>query len=138
MFSVHQMATGSHFGCPKIALDLISRHFRSMRNFYILKCYPKIAFFAISVQYVILTFGIFFHKLLDAWRSLESALLAISDKYATFGEFLDILFAKWSLSVAVGHFGWLKHTFKRISRHFRSIRYFYCIFLSQNGRQRAT
>ena len=27
------MATGGHFGCPKITFDRISGHFRSIRNF---------------------------------------------------------------------------------------------------------
>ena len=30
---VYKMAAGRHFGSPKITLDHISRHFRSMRNF---------------------------------------------------------------------------------------------------------
>ena len=33
-FFVHKMAAGGHFGLPKIAFDHISRHFRSIRNFF--------------------------------------------------------------------------------------------------------
>ena len=29
----YKMATGGHFGCPKITFDLISDHFRSIHNF---------------------------------------------------------------------------------------------------------
>ena len=30
------MAAGGHLGCPKITFDLISRHFRLIRNFFFL------------------------------------------------------------------------------------------------------
>ena len=33
-YFVHKMAAGGHFGCPKITFDRISRHFRSIRNFF--------------------------------------------------------------------------------------------------------
>ena len=32
---VHKMAAGDHFGWPKITFDRISRHYRSIRNFYL-------------------------------------------------------------------------------------------------------
>ena len=32
-FIFNKMAAGGHFGCPKITFDLISGHFRSIRNF---------------------------------------------------------------------------------------------------------
>ena len=112
------MAAGSHFGCPKITLyhisyggpfwmsekitfDLISGHFRSIRNF------------------------IFFWKFLTKWlpsaildvrNSLWIAFLAILDQY----RFL-IFFKIFEKMADVGHFGCLNFTFDHISGHFRSI-----------------
>ena len=37
------MATGGHFGCPKITFDHSSCHFRSIRNFFFLKFLDKMA-----------------------------------------------------------------------------------------------
>ena len=97
------MATGSHFGCPKITsyhfrsipqflflwifgcLKLtfggISGHFRSIRTFLFLQnCILdvrnslSIAFLAISDRSAIL----------DVWNSLSIAILAISDRYRIF------------------------------------------------------
>ena len=34
LFFVHNMAASGHVGSPKITFDRISRHFRSLRNFY--------------------------------------------------------------------------------------------------------
>ena len=48
--------------------------------------------------------------ILDDRKSLSNAFLHISDQYATFFD--------------LGHFGWPKITFNRISRHFRSIHNF--------------
>ena len=61
------MAAGGHFGCPKITFDLISGHFRSIRNFYFFEIFDKIA----DVNH------------LDVRNSLSIAFLAISDRYAT-------------------------------------------------------
>ena len=63
------MAAGSHFGWPKITFDRISRHFRSICNFYF--------------------FWFFFTKwlpaaILDDRKSLLIVFLAISYQYATF------------------------------------------------------
>ena len=33
-FKFYKMAASGHFGCPKITFDLISGHFRSIRNFF--------------------------------------------------------------------------------------------------------
>ena len=37
------MAAGGHFGCPKITFDHSSCHFRSIRNFFLLKFLDKMA-----------------------------------------------------------------------------------------------
>ena len=63
----HKMAAGGHFGLAKIAFDRISRHFRSILNFFL----------------------IFFHKMSAGahfgWpKSLSITFLTISDPYATF------------------------------------------------------
>ena len=95
------MAAGGHFGWPKITFDRISRHFRSMRNFFIFvftKWLPA--------------------AILDGGKSLLIAFLAISDQYATL-----IFFHKMAAS---GHFGLPKIAIDHISRHFRSIRNFIC------------
>ena len=86
-----------------------------------------IAFLTIADQYAtFLFFWFFFTKwplaaILDDRKSLLIAFLAISDQYPTL-----IFFTKWPLAAMAsgGHFGWLKITFNRISRHFRSIRNF--------------
>ena len=125
-----------HFGWPKITFDRISRHFRSIRNFYF--------------------FDLFFTKwlpatILDDRKSILIFFHAISDQYAT----LIFLFTKWlpfwmtenrfrshfspfqintqlwfflfnfHKMAAGGHFGWTKITFECISRHFRSIHNFF-------------
>ena len=134
------MAAVGHFGLPKINFNHISRYFRSIHNYYF--------------------FGFFFTKwplaaILDDWKSLLIAFLAISYQYATF--VFDFFFTKWPLAAILddrkwlliaflaisdqyttliyldffhkmafgGHFGWPKITFDRISRHFRSIRNFF-------------
>ena len=104
-FIFHKMAAGGHIGLPKITFDRISRHFRSILNFYL--------------------FLILFTKwlpgaILDDRKSLSIGFLVISDQYATL-----IFFHKMA---AGGHFGLPKITFDRISRHFKSIRNFYFYF----------
>ena len=37
------MAAGGHFGCPQVTFDRISGHFRSIRNFLLLKFLDKMA-----------------------------------------------------------------------------------------------
>ena len=101
------MAAGGHFGWPKITFDCISRHFRSIRNF-------------------------FFHKMADnghfGWPKITFE--CISCHFRSIRNFYLFIFLKMA---AGGHFGWPKITFDCISRHFRSIRNF---FFSQNGWQR--
>ena len=94
------MATGAHFGYPKITFGRISGHFRSIRNFFL----------------------IFFTKwlpsaILDGRNSLWITFLAILDQY----RFYFLFFYKMAAS---GHFGCSKITFDLISAHFRSIRNF--------------
>ena len=38
-----KMAAGGHFGCPQITFDRISSHFRSIRNFFFLIFFDKMA-----------------------------------------------------------------------------------------------
>ena len=75
--------------------------------------------------------------ILDDRKSLSIAFLAISDQYATF-IFLFFLNGRrrtfWKSDL--GHFGWPKITFDRISRHFRSIHNFFFWFFFLNGRRR--
>ena len=65
--------------------------------------------------------------ILDEQKSVSNAFLAISDQYATF--FFWFFFQNgrrppfWKS--LLGHFGWPKITFDRISRHFRSIHNFF-------------
>ena len=87
------------FGSPKITFDRISRHFRSILNFFFTNWLPA--------------------AILDDRKSLSIAFLAISDQYTTF--FFDFFFqngCRWP-------FGSPKITFDRISRHFRSILNFF-------------
>ena len=55
----HKITTGGHFGWPKITFNRISRHFRSIRNFFFTKWLPAAS--------------------LDDRKSLLIALLAISE-----------------------------------------------------------
>ena len=90
------MASGGHFGCPKITFDLISGHFRSICNFNFFEIFdkmaavghfgfPKFTFDHISGHFKsICNFLFFFWKFLtksnlDVRNSLSIAFLAISD-----------------------------------------------------------
>ena len=108
---VHKMAAGGHFGLPKITFDRISRHFRSIRNFYFFEFvhkmaagghfgWPKMIFDRISRHFRSIRNFYFFHKM-----------------------------------AASGHFGWPKITFDSISCHIKSMRNF-DFFCSQNGCRR--
>ena len=122
-YFVHKMAAGDHFGLQKITFDRISRHFRSICNFFVS--------FWMTDQYATFIFWFFSTKwlpaaILDDRKSLFMTFLAISDQYATF--FLHKMAAN-------GHFRWPKITFDRISRHFRSMRnLFYFFFKMATGR----
>ena len=79
------MAAGGHFGWPKITFECISRHFRSIRNFFLF----GIFFFKMATGRHL---GSPFWAILDDRKSFSIAFLAISDQYTTF--FL-IFFSKW-------------------------------------------
>ena len=102
-FDILQNGPRGPFGGPKITFDRISRHFRSIRNF------------SIFINF----FEFFFTKwpsvvILDDRKSFSIAFLAISDQHAAFLFFFN--FTKWPPKI----------TFDCISRHFRSIRNFFC------------
>ena len=94
IFFFYKMATGGHFGCPKITFNRISGHFRSIRNLADVGHFgcPKFTFDRISGHF----------------RSIDNLnFLEIFDKMA-----------------AVSHFVCPKFTFDCISGHFRSIDHF--------------
>ena len=151
-----KMADVGHFGCPKFTFDRISGHFRSISNFNIFGniwqngcrrpfCMSEIHFrshfwpFEIDRPFWISEihfrsqfwpfqiYTIFFSAaILDVWKSLWIAFLAISDWLAILDDrnslsmALFLFFTKWPL----GHFGCPQITFDRISGHFRSIQNF--------------
>ena len=192
-FFFHKMAASGHFGWPKITFDCISPHFRSMRNldFLFTKWLPaailddrkslshhfrsirNFDFFFFtkwlpasildgrkSPSIAFLGKFFFFTKWLPAAifndrKSLSITFLAISDQYAT--SIFILNFTKWLPATTLddrkslrmhfspfqintqlkfllfwksdlGHFGWPKITFDRISRHFRSIHNFFFDF----------
>ena len=103
------MAAGGHFGWPKITFECISRHFRSIRNFY-----------------------------LFSQNSCQRPFWMTENRFwSHFSPFL-INMQLWFLKqihkmAAGGHFGWPKIAFEWISRHFRSIRnFFFWFFFGQN------
>ena len=77
-FLIHKMAAGGHFGWPKITLDRISRHFRSIRYFFLVWkfCHkmsagghfrwPKINFYLISRHFRSIRYCYFL-----VWRGIE-------------------------------------------------------------------
>ena len=98
------MVAGGHFGWPKITFDRISRHFRSIPNFYfVLEIshkmaasvhfgWPKITFDRISGHFRSIPNFLFVGKfppkwppaaILDDRKSLSITFLAISDQYTT-------------------------------------------------------
>ena len=130
-----KMAAGQskwlHFGWPKITFDRISRHFRSICTF----CFHKMA---ICNNFLFCLNGRrrpFWKSHLghfgwpkitfDHFRSIRNFCfhkMAISNYYY----FFIIVFHNM---VVGGHFGWQKITFNHISRHFRSICFFFTKWL---------
>ena len=114
------MAAGGQFGWPKITFDCISRHFRSIRNFYFFCIFSltkrpfwmtenhfRSHFSPFQINTQLFFFWIFFQNgrrwpaaILDYRKSLSIAFLAISDQYAIF-----ILFLIFFKMAAGGHFG---------------------------------
>ena len=93
------MAAIGHFGWPKITFDRISRHFRSIRNFDFFPQNGCRRPFWMTENHFRSHFSPF---------QINTQLWFFFHKMA-----------------AGGHFGWPKITFDRISRHFRSILFFY-------------
>ena len=121
------------------AVDLISGHFRSIRKYFFLGNFDKMAAVGhfgcqkftsdrISGHFRSIRNFYFFRILLTKWlpsalldvrNSLSIAFLAILDQYWIF------IFLEFFYKMAAGaHFGYPKLTFDRISGHFRSIRNF--------------
>ena len=139
-YFVHKMAAGDHFGLAKITFDRISRHFRSIRNFYKMAAgghFYKMAAgghfgwsFLIEFLIVYSATFIFFHKMAAGghfgWPKITFD--RISRHFRSIHNF--DLFHKMA---AGGHFGWPKITFDCISRHFRSIRNFFFHKMAVNG-----
>ena len=147
-FLVHNIAAGGHFGWPKITFDRISCHFRSIRNFNFfhkmaavghLGC-PKITFDQIS-RHIRSIQNFFFSQngcRQPFWMTENHFWSHYSPFQINTQLFFQFFFQNgrrrplWKSDL--GHFGWPKITFDRISRHFRSIHNFsFCI---QNGRRR--
>ena len=99
-FFFHKMAAGGHFGWTKIAFGRISHHFRSIQLwFFFTKWLPA--------------------AILDDRKSLSNVFFNIFQN----GHRRPF----WKSDL--GHFGWPKITFDRISRHFRSIHHFFFLNL---------
>ena len=126
------MVAGGHFGWPKITFDRITRHFRSIRNFF---------FFKMAVGG---HFGSPIWPILDDRKSLSIAFLAISDQYTTF--IFLIFFSKWPPAAilevrfapkTIGFFHYVLSmpNMKLIGEFMTTVRDATSIFI-QNGRQR--
>ena len=121
-----------HFGWPKITFDCISRHFRSIRNFYFFtKWLPaailddrkslSIAFLDILDQYKQLLFC----SQNGYWRPFWMTENHFRSHFSPFQINTQLYFLIFVHKMAAGgHFGWTKITFVGISRYFRSIRNF--------------
>ena len=137
LFFFYKMATGGHFGWPKITFDRISHHSRSIRSFFwnVLQNGRRWPFwmtenhfgshfspFQINTQ--LFFFWIFlqngrrwpFWKTENHFQSHFSPFQINTQLFFFFEFFYEM---------AAGHFGWPKITFDRISHHFRSIRNFF-------------
>ena len=115
----YNMVVGGHFGWPKITFNRISRHFRSIRKLIFFTKWQ----YATILKFFKSDFGNPIWAILDDRKSLS----IISDQYATLfsqnGKKQLLLYFFYNMVVG-GHFGWPKITFNRISRNFRSIRFF--------------
>ena len=132
----YKITNSGHFGWPKITFDRISRHFRSICNFqffwFFLQNRPRRPFLMTDnhfrshfSSFKINTQLYFFSQNRPRWPFWMTENLfwshftsfQINTQLLIFGNYLYKM-------AAGGHFGWPKITFDRISRHFRSIRYF--------------
>ena len=125
---VYKMAAGGHFGCHlKITFDRISGHFRSIRNYFLLKFvtkWPPAAILDVRNSLLI-------HFLTFQINTELFFFFLIFDKIAASGHFgfPKITFNRISGHFrSIGHFGYPKFTLDRISGHFRSIQVFFCNF----------
>ena len=131
-----------HFGWPKITFDRISRHFRSIRNFFSQNGYrgpfwmtenhfrSHFSLFQINTQLF------FFHKM-AAGGHFGWPKIIFNQHYSPFQITTQLIWFFFHKMATGGHFGWPKITFDRISRYFRLIRnFFFLIFFSQNGCRR--
>ena len=110
----HKMSAGGHFGWPKSTFDRISRHFTSIHNFYI--------FLIFSTKWLPAT-------ILDDWKSLSIACIAVSNQYATF-----IFFTKWLPAAILDDRKSLSIAFLAISHQYTTFIFFW--FFPQNGCRR--
>ena len=132
-----------HSGWPKITFKRISRHFRSIRNFFFHKMaagghfgWPKITFDRISRHFrsirnlfVLILFTKWLPAaILDDRKSPSIAFVAISDQYATL-----ILFTKWLPAAILDDRKSLSIAFIAISDQYET---FFFEFFSQNGCRR--
>ena len=126
----HKMAAGDHFGWPKITFELISRHFRSICNFYFIFFtagshfgWPKITFDRISPNFrSILNF---FSSQNGCRRPFWMTENHFRSHFLPFQINMQFwFFFNFHKMAAGSHFGWPKINFDRISRYFRSIRTF--------------
>ena len=153
------MAAGGHFGWQKITFNRITRHFRSIRNFFFHNMaagghfgWPKINFNLTTRHFRSICNFFFDFFFQNDRKSLLIALLAISDQYATFCVIWAILDDRKWLSIAfqinTQFYSWLffsqngcRRPFWMTENHFRShfsqfqINTFF-LFCSQNGCRR--
>ena len=119
-----------HFGWPKITFDRISRHFRSIRSFYLFGFYidkmaagghfgwPKITFFRISRHFRSIRY-FYFCSQNGCRRPFWMTEIHFRSHFSPNQINTQHLF--FHKMAAGGQFGWPKITFDRISRHFHKI-----------------
>ena len=118
----YKMAAGGHFGCPKITLDHISGHFRSIQICCQWPFWRKslsISFLAISDRYATFLFFIFFYKMAAVGHigCPKFTLDHISDHFRSIQIF--IFFYKMDPR---DHFGYPNFTFDHISEPWEAMR----------------
>ena len=134
------MATGGHFGCPKITFNRISGHFRQngcRRPF----CMPKIHFWLHFWPFQI------DRPFLISKNSLLIAILAISDQYRFFfsAAILDIQKSLWITFLAISnrsaildvrnswHFYGIYGIFSKLCRYVHQVMGVSCIVFDIDG-----
>ena len=107
------MAAGGHFGWPKITFDRISRHFRSIRNFYFFEYEFRLHFSAFSDKYSIFILFLFCSHCRRPFWMTEITFDPISRHFRSIRNFY--LFWFFPQNGCRRPFGWPKITFDRIS-----------------------